>query len=62
MSVFVSWSEFVHKCNICHCMTIEGGFLVGGVTGPWRFWVCLECDDWLDDIERHNYDLDEGPK
>lgn len=30
--------------------------------GPWRFWVCLPCNDYLDQVERHDYDIDEGEK
>lgn len=62
MSVFVSWTEFVHDCSLCHRRTIEGGFLIGGITGPWSYWVCIECDDYLDEIERKNYNLEEGTK
>jgi len=36
--------------------------LRGGFCGPWSHWVCLECANWLDQIELHNLDEDEGPK
>jgi hypothetical protein len=47
---------------MCRNTTLEGGFLTGGIRGPWRYWVCIECEDYLNEIERHNYDLDEGKK
>jgi hypothetical protein len=30
--------------------------------GYWRFWVCIPCYEYLDQIERQNYDIDEGEK
>lgn len=60
MSLLSDWKEFLHECSICKQLRYEGDFLVYG--GPWLYFVCLECNEWLDQIERHNYDLDEGPK
>jgi hypothetical protein len=42
-----------HYCSICRDFCgFEGGFLRGGFSGPFSHWVCLDCDDWLDEIER----------
>jgi hypothetical protein len=42
-----------HYCSICReFCDFEGGWLRGGLTGPWSHWVCIDCDDWLDDIAR----------
>ena len=62
MSLMSDWAEFMHECSMCRNTTLEGGFLTGGIRGPWRYWVCIECEDYLNEIERHNYDLDEGKK
>jgi hypothetical protein len=42
-----------HQCSICrqYC-DFEGGWLRGGLTGPWSHWACLDCDDWLDELPR----------
>jgi len=58
MSLMSDWAEFMHECSMCRNTTLEAG----GIRGPWRYWVCIECEDYLNEIERHNYDLDEGKK
>ncbi|OLS34047.1 hypothetical protein BTR25_23125 [Bacillus sp. MRMR6] len=66
MFVFVMsdpFSSMGTQCSICkqNC-GFEGVLLRGGFTGPFTYWVCLDCDDWLVQIARHNYTQDEGPK
>ena len=58
MSGLVSWTEFLHECSICRRQTLQGNFLVASPTGPWLYWVCIECDDYLISIERK----EKGPK
>jgi hypothetical protein len=35
-------------CSICKCIADDGGWL----DKENRFWVCIDCDDYLDEIER----------
>jgi hypothetical protein len=52
-----------HQCSIFlkNC-GFKGGWLRDGSTGPFSYWICLDCADWLDQIARHSYTQDEGPK
>jgi hypothetical protein len=36
-------------CSICKCLADDGGWLDNK---NYRFWVCIDCDDYLDTIER----------
>jgi hypothetical protein len=57
------FSAMGHQCSICkqNC-GFEGGWLRNNFTGPTSQWVCLDCEEWLDQIARHNFTQDEGPK
>lgn len=45
-------------CSVCKRVADDGGWL----DKDYRFWVCIECDDWLDEIVRHNKEQDKGIK
>jgi hypothetical protein len=36
-------------CSICKCLADDGGWLDNK---NYRFWICIDCDDYLDTIER----------
>jgi hypothetical protein len=40
-------------CSICKQQADDGGWLDNK---NYRFWVCIECDDYLDEIERPKED------
>jgi hypothetical protein len=44
----MGWSMMFPDCSVCKCMSDDGGFL----DKENRFWVCIDCDDWLDDVAR----------
>ena len=52
MSLLIDWREFLHDCNICKTKTFDGTFLISPPMGPWRFWVCIPCNEYLNQIER----------
>jgi hypothetical protein len=35
-------------CSICKQMSDDGGWL----DKKGRYWVCIDCDDWIDELER----------
>lgn len=43
-----SFSPFP-DCSVCKRVADDGGWLDNK---NYRFWVCIECDDWIDDNER----------
>jgi hypothetical protein len=44
----ISFSLFP-DCSICKRQADDGGWLD---SKNYRFWVCIECDDWLYEMER----------
>ena len=45
-------------CSVCKQQADDGGWLDNK---NYRFWVCIDCDDYLDEIERKN-SQEEKPK
>ena len=55
--------NFLEPCCICGQFSVAGKFLYSlERKGLWSHWACLACLEWLDQIEKHNYDRDEGEK
>jgi len=40
----ISFSVFP-DCSLCHRQADDGGWLDNK---NYRFWICIDCDDWLD--------------
>lgn len=61
--MFVYYDGIIFRsCSICSFYVENGFWLRGRFCSPWSHWVCLECANWLAQIELHNLDEDEGPK
>ena len=45
----INFNKVFPDCSICKKPADDGGWLDNK---NYRFWVCIDCDDWIDEVER----------